>query len=353
MAADEVQGESPVLRERRGGMLELILNRPQVLNTLNPEMIRLLQQGVNAARGDADCRMVLLRGAGERGFCAGGDLKALVQLVRQQAWDRAAAFFQEEYTLDLDLHRFPKPLVVLAAGITMGGGLGLAAGADVVVVTENSRLAMPETGIGFFPDVGATGWLSAKCPPGYPEYLALTGRELSGPEAVRLGLATHLVKAAKLPALLKALREEAAQLPSAKEEAAPRLKAILASWGEQEISPQPELDGWVAGHFAGKTSVQEILDSLSRCRDHTGLDPEVGDRLQARSPTALALTLSLLRRNRGRPLEEVFAAEARATRFMIAHPDYQEGIRARLLDRDQQPRWQPANLQEVRLALDF
>lgn len=353
MAALEETQETPVLVEHHAGMLELVLNRPQALNTLNPEMIRLLQQGLNTARGEADCRLVLLRGTGERGFCAGGDLKALVQLVREKAWDQAASFFQEEYALDLDLHQFPKPVIALVPGITMGGGLGLVAGADLVVVTEDSRLAMPETLIGFFPDVGATGWLFAKCPPGYPEYLALTGLEVQGAEAVRLGLATHLVPAAKLPALLESLREGAAKLPDAKEEALHRLRETLTPWSEPNISSRPELDTWVARHYAGKTSVQEILDSLAACEENCRLDDEIWERLQGRSPTALVLTLTLLRRHENHPLEEVLAGEARAARFMIAHPDYQEGIRARLLDRDQQPRWQPASLQEVRLALDF
>lgn len=353
MATDKDTAEPQVLMERRAGMLELVLNRPRALNTLNLKMIRGLQEGLNAARADGGCKLVILRGAGERGFCAGGDLKALVQLVREKSWDRARQFFQEEYALDLDLHRFPKPVVALAAGITMGGGLGLAAGADLVVVTEDSRLAMPETGIGFFPDVGATGWLFAKCPPGYPEYLALTGREMPGPEAVRVGLATHLVKAAKVPEVLKMLRAQAGNLSPAKEEAVLRLREILAPGARQKIHSRPELDAWVARHFAGKASVPEILDSLSQCRDHLELDPEVLERLQARSPTSLVLTLSLLRRNQGRPLEEVFAAEARAARFMIAHPDYLEGIRARLLDRDQHPRWQPATLKEVRLEPIF
>ncbi|MBI4795458.1 MAG: enoyl-CoA hydratase/isomerase family protein [Deltaproteobacteria bacterium] len=338
--------------ERHGGMLELVLNRPRALNTLNLEMIRGLQKGLNVARADGGCKLVLLRGAGARGFCAGGDLKALVPLVREKSWDRAMQFFQEEYALDLDIHRFPKPVIALAAGITMGGGLGLAAGADLVVVTEDSRLAMPETGIGFFPDVGATGWLFAKCPPGYPEYLALTGVEMPGPEAVRVGLATHLIEAAKVPEVLKMLKEGAGNLSPAKDEAVRRLKESLAPWAKQKIPARPELDAWVARHFANKTSVLEILDSLDRCRDHARLAPEVRERLQARSPTALVLTLRLLRLNEGRPLEEVLAAEARAARFMIAHPDYLEGIRARLLDRDQRPRWQPASLKEVRLPLD-
>ncbi|MHB8067615.1 MAG: enoyl-CoA hydratase/isomerase family protein [Desulfobaccales bacterium] len=351
MAVRRETTEPPVLVERHPGIRELVLHRPRVLNTLNLEMIRLLQQALDAARTDAGCRLVLLRGAGERGFCAGGDLKALAQSAREKSWDRAAQFFQEEYALDLALHRFPKPVAALAAGITMGGGLGLAAGADLVVATEDTRLAMPETGIGFFPDVGATGWLHSKCPPGYPEYLALTGQELKGAEGVRVGLATHLVQAAQVPELLDAFKEAAVNLPIAKEAAVRQLREILAPWGLQKT--RPELDAWVVRHFADKASVREIFDSLSRCSDHRRLDTEVLARLQARSPTALVLTLALLRRNRNRPLEEVLAREARAARFMIAQPDYLEGIRARLLDRDQRPRWQPATLEEVRLPVDI
>ena len=121
---------------------------------------------------------MVICGAGDRGFCAGGDLKELTRAVQAGAVHLADQFFHDEYALDLMLHQCPKPVVVLAHGITMGGGLGLAAGADIVVATETTRMAMPETRIGFFPDVGGTGWLFTKCPPGYPEYLALTGYEL-------------------------------------------------------------------------------------------------------------------------------------------------------------------------------
>ena len=185
--------EPPVLVERHPGLMGLVLNRPRVLNTLNREMIRLLTLGLEAALVASDVKLVVISGAGERGFCAGGDLKELTRAVQAGEVHLADQFFQEEYALDLMLHQCPKPVVVLAPGITMGGGLGLAAGADLVVATETTRMAMPETRIGFFPDVGGTGWLFTKCPPGYPEYLALTGYELEGAECVRLGLATHLV----------------------------------------------------------------------------------------------------------------------------------------------------------------
>ncbi len=164
---------SPVVIQQTGQMLAITLNRPQAINSLNLEMVRLLQAALNIARQETRIHFILLKGAGERGFCAGGDLKTLAQAVQAGEARRAEQFFQEEYALDLDVHEFPKPVVVLADGVTMGGGLGLAAGADLVIATERTRIALPETRIGFFPDVGATGWLFSKCPPGYPEFLAL------------------------------------------------------------------------------------------------------------------------------------------------------------------------------------
>ena len=151
----------------------------------------------------------------------------------------ADQFFREEYALDLMIHQCPKPVVVLAHGITMGGGLGLAAGADLVVATEATRMAMPETRIGFFPDVGGTGWLFTKCPPGYPEYLALTGYELVGAECVRLGLATHLVDSARLPELRQALKDCAGELPADKPGAVEQLEQVLAPFTRQDIAAQP------------------------------------------------------------------------------------------------------------------
>jgi enoyl-CoA hydratase len=348
------QGETLVLAQRRAGLLALALNRPQVLNTLNLEMVRLLRRALDEALADDRVRLVLLGGARDQAFCAGGDLKELARAVREGAPDRDHRFFREEYALDLLVHRFPKPVVVLAHGITMGGGLGLAAGADLVVATEGSRMAMPETRIGFFPDVGATGWLFAKCPPGYPEYLALTGYELAGPECVRLGLATHLVPAARWPELRRALEAWPARLSRDRAAAAAQLRARLAAFAAPAITPRPQLDAWVAEHFAGQASLKEIMDSLHSCSLEVPECREVLSRLGERSPTALALTLKLLRANQGRPLEEVFQREALAAYFMVQHPDYLEGIRARLIDKDDEPRWQPANIAEVGiLAIDF
>jgi enoyl-CoA hydratase len=339
--------DSPVLLNQYSGLMTLTLNRPRVLNTLNLDMIRGLRRGLESALADDHICLVLISGAGERGFCAGGDLKELTRAVTDGAIDRADQFFREEYALDLKIHQFPKPVVVLVHGITMGGGLGLAAGADLAVATEATRMAMPETRIGFFPDVGATGWLFAKCPPGYPEYLTLTGYELAGPECVRLGLATHLVPSARLPELRRALESCAAQLPTPKPDAVKALRQVLTPFVLRDIPAKPELDAWVREHFAGKNSLKEILAALNQCGLESQRCEDVFCRLGERSPTALAVTLQLLRANAGRPLPEVFAREALAARFMITHPDYLEGIRARIIDKDDQPRWQPATLAEV------
>jgi len=296
---------------------------------------------LDEAKAENRFQFVLFSGRGSKGFCAGGDIKQLVKAVTEKAFQRAELFFNEEYALDLYLHRFPKPVIVFADGITMGGGLGLSAGADLVVATEKTVMAMPETRIGFFPDVGATGWLFKKCPKGYPEYLALTGYELEGADCIRLGLANGLTRSARLQELREVLINHSPE-NSDRVEMAERLKKLLLPWLEKKVLTDPEMDESVRMHFSGKTSVQQIMDSLSRCRSHREWCENTLRQLSQRSPTALNLTLKLLRHNEGRPLEEVFAVEEKATRFIIRHPDFLEGIRAHLLDKDDQPRWRPS-----------
>jgi enoyl-CoA hydratase/carnithine racemase len=330
-------------------MMEITLNRPHVINALTFEMIRQIRHGLDEAMQEERYRFVLFLGAGERGFCAGADLKRLAEAVQEKSFAVPDQFFQEEYALDFFIHRFPKPVIVVADGITMGGGLGIAAGADIVIATERTLMAMPETRIGFFPDVGATGWMFAKCPRGYPEYLGLTGYDMKGAECVRLGMANTLIKGGDVPRLRQALQSFSEKLPEEKAEAARHLSSHLAPFSRDDIRPNPEMDAWVATHFSGKSSIRQIMDSLSRCRPDDQLCRDVYQRLSERSPTALVLTLALLRHNEGLPLEEVFAAEARAARFIIRHPDYLEGIRARILDKDDQPLWQPGTTAEVTL----
>ena len=164
MALDIDQKEPEVIVQRYDSMVAIILNRPRAINALTVEMIRLMRQALDEALAQNRFQFVLLSGAGSRGFCAGGDIKRLAKAVREKALGCAELFFHEEYALDLYLHRFPKPVIVIADGITMGGGLGLSAGADLVVATESSVMAMPETRIGFSP----MSVLPAGCSPSAP-----------------------------------------------------------------------------------------------------------------------------------------------------------------------------------------
>ena len=347
MSLDIDHKEPGVLVERYDSMMAIILNRPRAINALTTEMIRLIRQALDEAQAGNRFQFVLLSGAGSRGFCAGGDIKRLAKAVREKAFWRAELFFEEEYALDLYLHRFPKPIIVIADGITMGGGLGLSAGADMVVATESSVMAMPETGIGFFPDVGATGWMFTKCPKGYPEYLGLTGYKARGAECIRLGLADCLVRKEQLGKLRGTLINFSEKVSSEKGEASHQFASFLTPLLEKSIPSNPEMDKWVKTHFSGMASVQEIIASLLRCSQQNRWCEDVYHQLLQRSPTALILTLKLLRHNEGQPLEEVFAVEAKAAHFMIRHPDYLEGIRAHILEKDDHPRWQPSTIEEV------
>ncbi|MGV8059451.1 MAG: enoyl-CoA hydratase/isomerase family protein [Smithellaceae bacterium] len=340
----------PVIFRLSKSMAAIVLNRPEILNSLNIAMIRSITRCLQEAQASEKCKFIFFYGNGSKGFCAGGDIKELAQKVKEKAYDQARSFFAEEYILDLMIHNCPKPVIVIADGITMGGGLGIAAGADIVIATERTRMAMPETRIGFFPDVGATGWMFSKCPHGYPEYLGLTGYDMQGMECVRLGLATHFTKATAIPELIKSLEEYKPEKVLNKESLLSGLKNQLVKFFDFNIPRNQDMDAWVFEYFSGKSDLQEILASLSHCTSQTKLCNEVFDGIKERSPTALALTLKLLRHNEGRPLPEVFAADLKAAQYIIRHPDYIEGVRARLLDKDNMPLWNPDKLSKVDLT---
>lgn len=342
--------DRPVLVGRGKRMMKILLNRPDVLNSLNSEMIRLIGRALDEAERDDDIGFVVLGRTGGKGFCAGGDLKALAMAVESRQMREAYEFFDAEYALDLRIYRFPKPVVVLADGITMGGGLGLSAGADAVVAAESTRMAMPESRIGIFPDVGATGWLFRKCPDGYPEFLALTGHELTGGECVRLGLATHLCPYDRLSGVLEMLEDYADPLPRERHYAAERLIRHLSSFLSTDGSPNPEMDEWVRTYFRGQNSILRIMEALSPCKSQEGLCADVVSQLGECSPTSLVLTLHLLRHNEGKGMEEVYAVDYRAARFMVARHDFLEGVRARIVDKDNKPQWRPQRIEDVDLS---
>lgn len=339
--------ESSVRVKRKDFVMTITLNRLEALNTLNLNAVRQIRRAIDEGAASDQVRLILLRSAGGRAFCAGGDIKLMLQAVRDGEVDRALRFLREEYDLDLLIHGLPKPVVVMAHGITMGGGLGLAAGADLVLATEQTRMAMPETRIGFFPDVGATGWMFAKCPPGFPEFLGLTGYEMRGAECVRLGFADYLIPAAQLDEAIAVIEGAGSGLPRGKDRAAKETRALLEPLIEKDIPSNPGMDRWVKEYFKGKLSVPELLDDLRQCSIEGTLCDDVFARLSERSPTGVVLTLALLRHNEHQPMESVYQTDIEAARFMLTHHDFAEGVRARLLDKDDNPRWRPDRFETV------
>lgn len=321
-----MSAEELVQFEKRTGLAVVTLNRPQVINVLTTDMLRQLDRFLADVAADEHTCTLLLRGAGTRGFCAGADVKWLRQCVLEGQAERGDEFFAVEYALDLRLHRFPKPIVALMDGITMGGGLGLAIGARYRVATPTTRLAMPEVHIGFFPDVGAS-WFLNQLPGFWGRYLALTGNSLDGATAQALGLATHYVDRLSTAELVGRL--------------AVNPNPAWLDTVSRPVAPDLANDAWVATHF-GQPSLDALRASLDAASDERS--QQAAQALRAASPYSLMVTWQLLCTAPPTSLDEAFAREAELARQAIRHPDYAEGVRARLVDKDFRPRWQTSHI---------
>lgn len=343
---------SPVIVRRLKSALHLILNRPAALNSLTLEMVQIIAAEIDEAASDDSIKLVIFSGIAAKGFCAGGDIKIMARAVTENNIEPAMRFLKAENDLDLAIHLFHKPVIVFAHGITMGGGLGLSAGADIVAATDTTRMAMPETRIGFFPDVGATGWLFRKCGPGYPEFLGLTGYELPGPECVRAGLADCLIPSARFDETLYAIIERSPELPTGREAAAGVLMEILRPFMQTDIPAKQAMDRWIENYFADKTSVLDLLKDLKTCSDQNDLCEGVFSRLSERSPLSVVTTLHCLRHNEHKNLAKVYDADLMVARFLMTQHDFREGVRARLLDKDDRPRWKPKSFAEATRLLN-
>ncbi|MGQ9842430.1 MAG: enoyl-CoA hydratase/isomerase family protein [Spirochaetota bacterium] len=327
--------------------LSIILNRPEAINSLTVEMIDAISDALIQARNNDSIHFVVIYGNGSKGFCAGGDIKKLYQACVQGDSNFIQEFYSKEYDLDFTIHTFPKSIIVIADGITMGGGLGLAAGAQFVIVTEKTVMAMPETRIGFFPDVGATGWLYTKCRKGYPKYLALTGDNLHGDECVHVGLAHHHILSHILPQCV----DELENLRGSNKDIQLAIERTVLKYATTVQHDRNIKDEWVARFFDTEKPLQSILQSLAQCSTEHELCSGVFTRIAERSPTSLVMTDLLLKANKGKALDEVFARELQAAIFMTHHHDYREGVRARLIDKDNIPQWKPATIEEVDVGL--
>ncbi|MFC0597714.1 enoyl-CoA hydratase/isomerase family protein [Streptomyces palmae] len=325
--------QPPVLVHTEGRVGRLVLNRPRALNALTHEMVRLIDGALTAWQHDDAVTTVVITGAGERGLCAGGDIRAIHQDASTPGGGAAsAAFWRDEYRLNARIARYPKPYVAVMDGIVMGGGVGISAHGGIRIVTERSRIAMPETGIGLVPDVGGTHLLS-QAPGELGTHLALTGAAVGAADALLCGLADHYVPAARIPRLIAELAgADAAEVIPRYAEPAPR----------GELAEQQE---WI-DHCYQADTVEEIVDRL--LAQGTLAAKETAETLWTKSPTALKATLSAMRRARalGR-LEPVLEQDYRTSCAALATHDLVEGIRAQVIDKDRDPRWSPAALGEV------
>ncbi|MEU3017098.1 enoyl-CoA hydratase/isomerase family protein [Nocardiopsis sp. NPDC007018] len=327
--------DATVLLRVEGALARATLNRPRAINALDHGMVRVLADALTDWEKDEGVAAVLLDGAGERGLCAGGDIRA----IRASAVDgdrRAADFWRDEYRLNARIARYPKPYVALMDGVVMGGGVGVSAHGRVRVVTERSKVGMPETTIGFVPDVGGT-YLLSRAPGETGTHLGLTGTPIGAGDAVYTGMADHYVPSERLPDLVAALTR-------ARTEA----EVIETVGGFAKIAPAAPLEarrGWIDACYSADTA-EEIV---ARLRDHG--DPEAAkaaDTIAAKSPTSVKTTLAALRRARDLDtLEEVLEQEYRVSSATLTWPDLAEGIRAQVVDKDRRPRWAPATLAGV------
>ena len=325
--------EPSVLATTDGVLGRLTLNRPRAINALDITMIGILTDALQQWQHDS-VAVIVLDGAGDRGFCAGGDVRGLREHILTGDPEHAAGFFRAEYALNALIAEHPRPIVAFADGVTMGGGIGLAGHARLRVVTERSRLAMPETRIGLTPDVGGS-WLLAHAPGRLGEYLGLTGGVMDAADAIYAGFADHFVPSERLDALRVALA------------AGGDATAVVTSFAEPvPVAGLVKARRWIDDAFQSAT-VPEIIERLRMRREPEAL--AAADTLEELSPTSLAVTLAAIRTARELPnLRAALAQEYGLVMWFVnTQPDLVEGIRAQLVDKDRTPLWSPSTLADV------
>lgn len=335
--------DDEVLYAVDGPLGRVRLNRPQAINALDRASIDSLRAQLSAWADDAAVSAVVLEGAGERGLCAGGDVRALRETVLAGRPEEAVGYWAAEYEVNALIASYPKPYVAWMDGIVMGGGVGVSAQGSVRLVTESTRLAMPETAIGFFPDVGAL-WFLSRAPGELGTHLALTGTTVGGGDAVVVGMADVVVPTAAKEALLEALRGEPALGPG-------ELAEVGAGVEAAPVTAQPA-DGpwleanrsWIDGCYAGA----DAAVVLERLLGHPSPEARsAGELLATRSPHAVAVTLEALRRAASMDVGAVLEQDLVLGATFARHPDFVEGVRALLVDKDRSPRWAHASVADV------
>lgn len=331
-----VEGDLIARREGSAGIIRL--NRPKAINAVTLEMFHDIDRALDAFEADPEVVVILLEGAGERGLCAGGDIRSLWESSRAKG-DLGKILWRDEYILNARIRKFPKPYVAFMDGIVMGGGVGLSAHASHRVVTEKTKLAMPEVGLGFFPDVGGT-WLLSHSPGETGTYFGLTGQTMNGPDAIHAKFADAVVPSSKLAALREALTQAAPGTTSAD------VRKLIDGFSTGETAGpvaamQAKIDAWFA-----HDRMEDIVAALRR--DGSELALATLKTLNEKSPRGMVVTLKLLRLARtARSLEECLVREYRAALEVFASDDFREGVRAAVIDKDRNPKWSPPRIEDV------
>lgn len=315
------------------GVGEIVLNRPKALNALDQSMIDDMYQVLTAWADDDAVETVLVTSASDRAFCAGGDIRAIREYARAGDANAVTRYFSSEYKLDQLIAEYPKPYVALIDGAAMGGGLGISVHGEIRVVTEKALIAMPETAIGFFPDIGSTYFLP-RLPRGVGMWLGLTGARIKGAQAVTVGLATHVVPSAKLSEVADTIRG-GGTLADALSVAEPAPSA-----GESEL-PLEKI-----GEYFADDNINAILGGL---RGAVGDEwaAEMVSLLEGASPTSLWVTAAMISRGASSTLDQCFERELHAAERITSTHDFAEGVRAVLVDKDRDPSFDPATIDGV------
>jgi enoyl-CoA hydratase len=320
-----------ILFERAGRLGLVTLNRPAALNALTPAMARSLDARLRAWAVDQTVQTVAITGAGERAFCAGGDVRAMYDARARSDGTDHRAFYFDEYRLNRRIFRYVKPYVALIDGIVMGGGVGLSVHGRYRAVSEKAVFAMPETAIGLFPDIGGSYFLS-RCPGRIGLYLGLSGARLNAADMLYAGLATHFVPRAQFAALRGAL------------ETLPAEEALTRFGADAGAAPLAALRSVIDRCFAGDT-VEAALAALDR--EGTDWAQDTAKAIRAKAPLSLKVTLRQLALGATLDLEDCLRMEYRLVQAFMRGHDFFEGVRALLIDKDNKPRWQPARLEDV------
>lgn len=328
--------EPEIIARKTGQIGRITLNRPRALNALTHGMCLSMIEALETWREDDAVKAVVVDGAGEKGFCAGGDILQLHNSGKAGD-DRAWLFWRDEYRLNTLIHEYPKPYVAMIDGITMGGGVGVSVHGSHRVAGDRTVFAMPETGIGFHPDVGGA-WFLPRLAGEIGIWMGLTGARLKAPDCVAAGLATHYCPSSQTTALIEAL--ERADLTDEE-----RLEVLLEEFsGDPGDSELAHTRGLIDAAFAGDR-LEAIVERIEGAGD--AWSKRQAATLSAKSPTSLKLTLACLRRGAELAFRDVMRQDLRASSWCLAGHDFYEGVRAVIIDKDQAPKWSPATIAAV------